>query len=222
LIRPLQVGQLQIVEAKVEVLLESLLLVRVHAPPKLPRELDLGSPEHIELGRHNRIAPATNVTSGGAAQEVSLLCSRRVTPPWRWGSPPGGISGHVYKKHGARGSSWYYRARLPHGEVRRKLGPVWDGKGRPPDGYYTRQTARAALDAILTDARRGVLPGLVRTGATVGDACDEWLRYVEEDRQRNPSTVKSYRYSVEAFFRPTFGTVALERVATAMIEACTA
>jgi integrase len=132
---------------------------------------------------------------------------------------PRSISGHVYVKRGARGSAWYYRARLPHGEVRRKLGPVWDGKGRPPDGYYTRQTARAALQAILTDARRGVLPGLVRTGATVGDACDEWLRYVEEDRQRKPSTIKSYRYSVEAFFRPTFGTVALERVTTPMIEA---
>src|SRR5436190_1771903 len=40
------------------------------------------------------------------------------------------VSGHVYVKRGKRGASWYYRARLPHGEVRRKLGPVWDEAGR--------------------------------------------------------------------------------------------
>lgn len=73
------------------------------------------------------------------------------------------ISGHVYVKNGARGASWYYRARLPR-EVRKKLGPAWTGKGRPPAGYFTRRTAEQALQAILTDARRGTLAGAVKTG----------------------------------------------------------
>jgi hypothetical protein len=53
-------------------------------------------------------------------------------------------------------------------------------------GYFTKRLAEAWL---LDEARRGVLPGMVRTGATFADAAAEWLRYVEHDWQRKPSTV---------------------------------
>jgi hypothetical protein len=33
---------------------------------------------------------------------------------------------------------------------------------------------------------------MVRTGATVTDACEEYLRYIDEDRQRKPSTLRDY------------------------------
>ena len=102
------------------------------------------------------------------------------------------ICGHVYLKPGKRGASWYYRARLPR-EVRKRLGPAWTGKGRPPTGYFTRKTAEAKLQEILADARRGTLAGAVESGATFADAAAEWLRYVEHDRKRKPSTIADYQ-----------------------------
>ncbi len=38
-----------------------------------------------------------------------------------------------------------------------------------------------------------MLPGLVRAGATFVDAAAEWLRYIEQDRGRKPSTVAGYQ-----------------------------
>ena len=37
-------------------------------------------------------------------------------------------------------------------------------KGRPPAGYLAERTAEQALDALLTDARRGHWPGRVTGG----------------------------------------------------------
>ena len=50
-----------------------------------------------------------------------------------------------------------YWARLSR-EARKKLGPAWTRKGRPPAGSFTRKTAEQALAAILA--------GAVKTGAT--------------------------------------------------------
>ena len=133
-------------------------------------------------------------------------------------SQPGPISGHIYLKQGARGSSWYYRARLPR-DVRKRLGPAWTGKGRPPAGYFTRKTAEQALAAILADARRGTLAGTVETGATFADAAAEWLRYVEHDRKRRPSTVADYRGVVTHALDPEFGQLSLEDVSVERIDA---
>jgi integrase len=133
-------------------------------------------------------------------------------------APSGPISGHIYLKRGARGSSWYYRARIPR-EVRKRLGPAWTGKGRPPAGYFTRKTAEQTLATILADARRGTLAGAVKTGATFADAAAEWLRYVEHDRKRRPSTVADYRGVVEHALTREFGGLALEAVTVERIDA---
>jgi integrase len=132
--------------------------------------------------------------------------------------PDGPISGHVYLKAGTRGSSWYYRARLPR-EVRKRLGPAWKGKGRPPAGHFTRRTAEATLQELLADARRGTLAGAVKTGATFADASAEWLRYVEHDRKRKPSTVADYKGVVRFALDHEFGTLALEAVTEERIDA---
>lgn len=137
------------------------------------------------------------------------------------GRPQSGpISGNVYVKHGKRGASWYLRARLPR-EVRRRLGPVWTGKGRPPSGYYTKKTAGAELQALLADARRGKLPDAIakRSGATLRDASAEYLRYVEHDRKRRPSTVADYRSVVDFALDPEFGDLPLEEVTDQRIDA---
>jgi hypothetical protein len=69
-------------------------------------------------------------------------------------------------------------------------GPLGPRGGRPPAGFYTRRTAEEALAAIVTDARRGTLPAMHRTNATFADAAAEFLRYVEQVRKREPSTVR--------------------------------
>jgi len=83
----------------------------------------------------------------------------------------------------------------------------------------TKRGAEDWLRRRLDEARRGVLPGMVRTGATFADAAAEWLRYVEHDRGRKPSTLVGYRSIVHAQLLPAFGALPLESIATSTIEA---
>ncbi len=129
-------------------------------------------------------------------------------------------SGHVFRVDRARGPVWYAKYRLPDGrQVQRKLGPAWSERGRPPAGYFTKRSAEDALRSILDDARRGVLPGMVQTGATFADACAEYLRYVEHDRGVKPSTLRDYESIIRAHLLPAFGEARLEDVTTSAIEA---
>ncbi|MFL5884019.1 MAG: hypothetical protein ACJ77M_03020 [Thermoleophilaceae bacterium] len=59
---------------------------------------------------------------------------------------------------------------------------------------------------------------MVRTGATFADAAAEYLRYVEHDRGRKPSTVRGYRSVIEADLLPAFGELPVEAVTTEGIE----
>ena len=129
-------------------------------------------------------------------------------------------SGHVYMRGGKRGGVWYAKYRLPDGVQRKqRLGPDWAERGRPPNGSYTRRTAEAALRTLLTDAERGELVVQRQTGATFGDACTEWLRHIEHDRERRPSTVTDYRSVVNHNLLPYFGKeTALERISGDDIE----
>jgi integrase len=129
-------------------------------------------------------------------------------------------SGHVFRVERKRGPAWYAKYRLPDGrQVQKKLGPAWTERGRPPAGYFTKRAAEAWLRDTLDAARRGTLPGLVRTRATFSDAATEYLRYVEHDRGRKPSTVRGYRSIVEHHLLPAFGSMPLEDVRTEHIEA---
>lgn len=129
------------------------------------------------------------------------------------------VSGHVFLYNGKRGSVWYAKYRLPDGrQVQKKLGPAAEGKGRPKEGSLTKATAKAKLDEILTDARRGTLAGMVRTGATVKDAAEEWLRHAEHERAVKPSTLREYRSVVRMHVLPTFGDRRVEQVTTAEVE----
>ena len=60
---------------------------------------------------------------------------------------------------------------------------------------------------------------MVRTGATFADAAAEWLRYVEQDRQRKPSTVARLRArSSRSQLLPAFGEMPIESITPATIE----
>ena len=108
------------------------------------------------------------------------------------------ISGHVFKIERKRGPQWYAKYRLPDGrQVQRRIGPHWtDRKQEPPAGYFTKTTARAWLDDTLAKARRGELPGMVRTGTTFAVACDDWLDY-KRDRKIKLSTQIDYEHMID-------------------------
>src|ERR671916_1984599 len=129
-------------------------------------------------------------------------------------------SGHVFRLDRARGPVWYAKYRLPDGgQVQRKIGPAWTDRGRPPAGYVTKRLAEAWLRDVLDQARRGSLPGMVRTGATFADAAAEFLRYAADERDCKPSTLRDYRSIVEAHLVPRFGAERIEDITLAMIEA---
>src|SRR3954471_4493528 len=128
-------------------------------------------------------------------------------------------SGHVFRVERKRGPVWYAKYRLGDGrQVQRKIGPAWSERGRPPAGYVTKRTAEAWLREVLDQARRGTLPGMLRTGATFADAAAEYLRYVEHDRGRKPSTVGGYRSAIKAHLMPAFDGMAIEAITSRDIE----
>jgi hypothetical protein len=128
-------------------------------------------------------------------------------------------SGHVFRVERKRGRVWYAKYRLPDGrQVQRKIGPAWSERGRPPAGYFTKRLAEEWLRDTLEQARRGTLPGLVCTGTTVAEAAEEYLRYIARDRERKPSTVKGYRWIIQAQILPTFGAMQLEDVTSELVE----
>jgi integrase len=78
--------------------------------------------------------------------------------------------------------------------------------------------AEEALQAILTDARRGTLAGMTTTGATFADAAAEYLRYVEHVRQIDRATVKDYRGVVDGYLFDEFGGRPIEAITPDMID----
>jgi hypothetical protein len=87
--------------------------------------------------------------------------------------------------------------------------------------------ARAAGGRLLHQAhRRGLAarpPGQARRSATAGpgkqliagtfeDAAAEWLRFIEQDRRRKPSTVGGYASIVRTQLLPTFGVMPFESI----------
>ncbi len=129
-------------------------------------------------------------------------------------------SGHVFRMERSRGPAWYAKYRLPDGrQVQKKLGPAWTERGRPPAGYVTKRTAEAWLRSTLDEARRGTLPGMVRTGASFADAAAEYLRYIAEDRGRKATTVEDYRSIIRVHLLPAFGDLPIEDVTVSAVEA---
>jgi integrase len=129
------------------------------------------------------------------------------------------VSGHVFRYEGKRRPTWRAKYRLPDGrQVQKTLGPAWTARGRPPAGYFTKRPAEAWLRRTLAEAAAGTLTGLVRTGMTVADACAEYLRYIEQDRQRKPSTLRDYDSIFRNHVLPHLGQIALEDLTAERVE----
>lgn len=86
-------------------------------------------------------------------------------------------------------------------------------------GYFTKRTAEVWLQDLLAQARKGTLPGIRSGGATFAEAAEEWLRFIAQDRERKPSTIRDYRSALNAHLLPAFGERQLESITVEEIEA---
>lgn len=129
-------------------------------------------------------------------------------------------TGHTYLVERKKGPVWYAKYRLPSGrQVQKKLGPAWAERGRPPIGYYTEKTADQALQALLADARRGLLPDPGdRSSKTFADASAEWLRYSEHDRSVALSTLRDYRRTAKTLEKAFGPETPVDRIDAARVE----
>jgi integrase len=133
-------------------------------------------------------------------------------------------SGHLQVKGKAGNRRYYALWRDADGRHQRLLGPahvkdshrrtprgavIWRvGDGPKPDpSYLTPPEAAAALRELLVAARKDPTPAGERAAGAVtfGDACADWLRYVEHDKRRAPSTLADYRNVVRGYLLPEFG-----------------
>jgi integrase len=125
----------------------------------------------------------------------------------------GRVTGHLRLRRGKNGATWYLRYRLPDGTQRqRRLGWAWEQDGRPPDGYYTKRTAKEALRETLVKAARGELPGQRKTGATFADASAEFLRFCQQERKIDDDTIADYRGVIAGYLDREFGDRPLEEI----------
>jgi len=114
---------------------------------------------------------------------------------------------------------WRALYRLPDGRrVHRTVGPAWTERGRPPAGFFTKRLAEDWLREVLDQARRGTLPGMVRTGVSFAEACEDYLAHKESDRRLKPTTLRDYRGTVKFHLLPAFGALPVEDITTDMVE----
>ena len=102
------------------------------------------------------------------------------------------------------------------------LGRVYIGRGRLPEVYLTKLGAQRALDTILATARAGRIPAKRARSqlVTLAQAAEEWIEYLEVDRQRRPSTIRDYRRALSSKLLPAFrgGEVPIEWLTVAAVE----
>ena len=133
-------------------------------------------------------------------------------------------TGHLQIK-GTAGSRRYFALwRDADGRHQRLLGPahvkdsgrrtprgaiIWragDGPLPSPDHLTPADAATALRELLASAPKRRTPPGARgRAAITFGEACSEWLRYIEEERKRTPSTIADYRSSVRVWLLPAFG-----------------
>jgi integrase len=133
-------------------------------------------------------------------------------------------TGHLQIKGGPGRRRYFALWRDADGRHQRLLGPahvkdsgrrtprgaiVWragDGPLPSPD-HLTPADAAVALRELLASAPTKPTPAGQRApGAiTFGEACAEWLRYIEKERKRTPSTLADYRSCVRVWLVPAFG-----------------
>jgi integrase len=124
-----------------------------------------------------------------------------------------------------KGPRWEMRCSYPREDggrttpSRRRLGLVHVGRGQAPPGALTRKQAEALMYEWLRQAEEGRLPEQVRSGATVADAAERWLRYRKSrGAGLSPTTERTYVSALRRRILPALGHVPIEAVTTRVIE----
>jgi integrase len=128
-------------------------------------------------------------------------------------------TGHLQIKGKRGGRAWYALVRDADGRHQRMLGPAWvkdSGKrtargavkwvardGTKPQGYLTPTDAEDLLRQILAEAPRQTTPPrkVPARITTLREACDDWLRWAQHDREVKRSTLGDYRSACERLCR---------------------
>src|SRR5207249_3158827 len=110
-------------------------------------------------------------------------------------------TGHVRVIARKSGEMFYAKLKIPRSdgtvyEPQRRLGRVWKKRTRPPAGYLTRSMADARLEAILAGDDPMVNVEPPRAVVSFGEACDELLRYLENDKERKRTYVRDARSTI--------------------------
>lgn len=114
------------------------------------------------------------------------------------------VTGTIVTVDRKTGPVLYLKARDVNGrQIKRRLGPAHEGRGKPAPGTWTRKQAEDKLRDLLTDLGR-TAAGPVEN-VPFSDAVAAWLRYVEHDRKRRPSTVADYKNAARTYLIPAFG-----------------
>jgi integrase len=124
-------------------------------------------------------------------------------------------TGHVKLIERKRGPKFYAAIRTNGSEYTRLIGPAWLKRGRAPEGHFTPGMAEVELRRMMGDASSA------RADAhTFGEACAEWLRYLEEEKQVAERTLGTNRGAVRARLIPFFGEdTAIGEITTEQIDA---
>lgn len=126
-------------------------------------------------------------------------------------------SGHVKLIERKRGPKFYAKIRANGRETMRLIGPAWLKRGRPSEGFFTRPMAEAELQKILNGSESVTTDSECHTFV---NACAEWLRYLEQEKQSAVTTLRDRRSAVNARLVPFFGEdTDLLKVSTGGIDA---
>src|SRR3954467_4027846 len=120
-----------------------------------------------------------------------------------------GVSGHVWRFEGKRRPVWRAKYRLPDGrEVKKTLGPAW----RPEAAHRlaTSPSAPPKLGFARPSSKPPREPSPEWSApAPRSRTRDESLRYIEQDRQRKPSTLRDYDSIFRNHVIPHLGSIHL-------------
>lgn len=117
-------------------------------------------------------------------------------------------SGHLFLYDGKRGQVWYAKLRLPDGsQTKVRIGKRSD---------FTETQANRELRKLIVLADEGEVQR--RSGTTFKTIANEWLDYIEHDRNRKHSTVVNYRNLVQHDLLPRWNGAAAD-VTSADVDA---
>lgn len=111
-------------------------------------------------------------------------------------------TGHVKLMDRKRGPQFYAKYRVDGHQTTRLIGPAWMKRGRPPEGYFTPATAEVELHRLMDGAASA---GPARSTVTFQQSCDEWLRYLEQEKRVASTTLRHNRSAVTSRLAPFFG-----------------